>query len=372
MSEKHRAALFCRSFLPYSETFIYDEVRHHTRWAVEVFTRRRENRDAFPYEPVLTPGGRLSTLAYGATTYARAFDRALRASGHRLLHAHFGTSGVFAWPYAARLRLPLVVTFHGYDVAALLAPAVANPKLWRYRALAPLILGRADLMLCASEELCDIVARVSRRPDATRLYRIGIDLTRFHRAVETRATPRVTMVGRFVEKKGHLDGIEAFARAVARGSNAELTLVGAGPLAPRYAERVRQLGIGARVRFAGVLPMAEVAELLARTDVLLAPSRVARDGDRESGLMVAKEAAAASAPVVGTKHGGIPEIIDDGVTGFLVDEGDVDAMADRLLALLADASLRERMGRAARAKMVREYDLRERVAALEELYDSLL
>jgi colanic acid/amylovoran biosynthesis glycosyltransferase len=72
---------------------------------------------------------------------------------------------------------------------------------------------------------------------------------------------------------------------------------------------------------------------------------------------------------VGTRHGGIPEIIDDGVTGFLVPERDVTAMADRLARLLGDAQLRVVMGKSAREKMQREYDIRVRVAALEDLYD---
>ena len=104
--------------------------------------------------------------------------------------------------------------------------------------------------------------------------------------------------------------------------------------------------------------------------VLLAPSVVeAATGNRESGLIVVKEASAAGAVPIGTRHGGIPEIIDDGVTGFLVPERDVDAMADRLLRVMQDPAKCQTMGAAAREKMLREYDNRVRVAALEALYD---
>jgi glycosyltransferase involved in cell wall biosynthesis len=103
----------------------------------------------------------------------------------------------------------------------------------------------------------------------------------------------------------------------------------------------------------------------------MAPSVVGPGGDRESGLIVLKDAGACARPAVGTVHGGIPEIIVDGETGFLVAEHDPAALAEKLDRLVADDALRERMGRAARERMEREYDQRVRVAALEDVYDEL-
>lgn len=372
MSEARRAAIFCRTYLPYSETFIHDQLRHHVRWEPEVFCRETLNLDRFPHPWITTPGGTAEKLAYRATTWSPRFARRLREGGHRLIHAHFGTSGIYALTYARRLRLPLAVTFHGYDLGALVGSRRAEPRLWRYWALSGSLLRRADLFLCPSVEFQEILARLSGRPAAARLHRLGIDLARF--AARPRAgggPPQVVMVGRFVEKKGHLDGLAAFARAAAAAPDARLVLVGAGPLEGAYRARIAALGLEGRVALPGVLPAARVAELLAESDVLLAPSRLARDGDRESGVIVVKEASASALPVIGTRHGGIPEIVDDGATGYLVGEGDVAGMAERLAALLADAALRARMGAAGRAKMEREYDVRAQVAELERVYDEL-
>jgi colanic acid/amylovoran biosynthesis glycosyltransferase len=96
---------------------------------------------------------------------------------------------------------------------------------------------------------------------------------------------------------------------------------------------------------------------------------VARDGNRESGLIVVKEASAVGTVPIGTWHGGIPDSIEDGETGFLVSERDELSMADRLVRLLDDEALRQRMARAGRAKMQRQFDNRKLVAALEDLYD---
>lgn len=366
-----RAALFCRTFLPPSETFIHDELTHHTRWAVDVFCRRRIHEQRFPYPSVHTPGGTLAALVYRATTYSPSFERRLREGGHRLLHAHFGTSAVYALTYQSRLRLPMAVTFHGYDVGALVGRGHLAPKLWRYWARSRAVLDRADVILCPSAEFQQILGDLSGRPEATRLLHLGIDLERFRRATRPPGPLRVAMVGRFVEKKGFVDGIEAFAAATRRGIDARLVIAGDGPLRRVYRRRIEQLGLGERVDMPGLLAPPQIAALLAGVDVLVAPSRTASNGDRESGVIVVKEASASSVPVVATRHGGIPEIVDDGITGYLVDEGDVGALADRLVTLLGDADLRARCGDAGRRKMEAEYDIRRSVAELERIYDAI-
>ena len=123
--------------------------------------------------------------------------------------------------------------------------------------------------------------------------------------------------------------------------------------------------------FLGSRSNEQVAELLARAQVLLAPSVVARDGNRESGLIVVKEASAAGVVPIGTRHGGIPDSIEDGETGFLVAEHDPLALGQRLARLLGDPALRARLARAGRAKMEREFDNRAIVAQLEDIYDEV-
>ncbi len=121
--------------------------------------------------------------------------------------------------------------------------------------------------------------------------------------------------------------------------------------------------------FAGALPHDQIAALLGTAEVLLAPSVTTVNGDRESGTLVVKEASAAGAIPIVTWHGGHPEIVEDGRTGFLVPERRVEALAARLEQVLGDADLRARLRTAARAKMLAEYDNRVRVAALEQAYD---
>jgi colanic acid/amylovoran biosynthesis glycosyltransferase len=173
-----------------------------------------------------------------------------------------------------------------------------------------------------------------------------------------------------VEKKGIEYAIRAYAPHAS--DKVLLDIVGDGPLTQDLRALVTRLSLDRFVSFLGVLHPDEVAKHLSACDMLLAPSVVTRSGDRESGLIVAKEAAACGIPVIATMHGGLPDIVDDGSTGFLVPERDVARLSERVGRLIADPALRRRMGAAGRLKMEHEYDVRERVAELEHLYDEAI
>jgi colanic acid/amylovoran biosynthesis glycosyltransferase len=369
-----RVALFSTTFCDYSQTFVYDEFRSHERYEVEVFCRQTRNleRLGVPLSRIHQPRTMWSRQLYMSTQYSSEFHRQFRARRYDIVHAHFGTGAVYAYPYARRYQRPLVVTFHGYDVALLRSRERYHPGRWQYLLSSRGIFRDASLLLCASTQLAEMISELSGRPEKVRVYRLGVELERFRKDFARGDVPRVLMVGRFVEKKGFEYGIRAFARVVHEGQPATLTLVGTGALERSYRKLISELGVEAHVTFAGVLTPDEVAEELARTDVLLAPSCTARNGDLESGLLVAKEAGAASVPVIGSRHGGIPEIVEEGITGYLVPERDERALAARLGSVLADPALRAQLGASARAKMEREYNLRHQVAMLETLYDHVL
>lgn len=357
-------ALFNTNFLPYSQTFVYEEIRQHTRYAVEVFCRRRQLAERFPFEPVHV-GGPL----YGLTRHSAAFDARFRAAPFAVVHAHFGLGAVYARPFAKRHGLPLVVTFHGYDVPLLSSPRRWLPQHLRYAIHGPRVLHDMTLGLCASTELQTMLLALGVPAGKLRVHRLGIDLQQFVPGERREDRCEVVMIGRFVEKKGFEFGLAAFAEVAREAPALHLTIVGDGERGPALRRLAATLGVADRVAFPGPLPPDRIAALLATSHVLLAPSVVDREGNRESGVIVVKEASASGAVPIGTLHGGIPEIIDDGVTGYLVPERDRAALADRLRLLVRDPALRDRLAGNAREKMRREYDNVARVAALEEWYD---
>ena len=360
-------AMFREDFLPFSQTFVFEEIRLLARHRVEVFAWQRLNETLFPYEPVYVGG-----LPFLLTGHSQAFHAKFRSQRYELIHAHFGTSGMYALPYASRYRLPLVVTFHGVDVTVLSSWARFLPHRWPYAWLAPQLLQRMTLGLCVSQEIHDRLCALGAPADRLVIHRLGIDLDQFTIGRRDPARVEVVMVGRLVEKKGFEYGLQAFARVAKVNANTHLTIIGDGPRKSALEQLTRSLGVGDRVAFTGVLAGREVSERLRRSDVMLAPSITGRDGNREGSPMTVKEASSSQVVPVSTYHAGIPEIVEDGVTGFLVNERDVDSLADRLARLVRDSDLRARMGQAARAKMEREFDNRQQVDELEALYDRVV
>jgi len=362
-----RVAMFVTNFLQYSQTFIYHELRHHTRYRAEVFAWRRMHAARFPFEPV-----HLAGPLYPLHGASQRFERVFAERTFDLVHAHFGPAGVLAARYARRHHKPLVVTFHGYDVPLLRSLARFHPLWLSYTLGARAMFDDMDLGLCASQELLELLVAYGVPRDKLVRHPVGIDLERFAFRAERALPHHALMIGRFVEKKGFVYGIEAFAQVAARLPDATLSIIGAGPLHKELVRRTRALGVQARVRFLGVLGPKQVAEELAQAAVLLAPSVVAAHGDRESGLVVVKEASASGTVPIGTLHGGIPEIIEHARTGFLVPERDVPALAERLLQVFEQPALRAALAAEGRLKMEREYDVRRLVAELEDRYDALV
>jgi len=371
MSERRpRAALFATQFGAYSQTFIYDEARLHSRYDIEVFSRIHSNHDAFPFNPVHTVSGRIPAAIYGVTTYSHEFMTRIKNGGFDLIHAHFGPGSIYALPYQKASKLPLVVTYHGYDVPLLMTSRRFHPSFWRYWLRSKSMFRNVNRFLAASNELHDLLIELGAPPDRVKVWRLGVSIPEME-TIPERTGKNIVMVGRFTEKKGHVYGLEAFGKLLTQGVDATLHIVGDGELRPQYDAVIRRFDMADRIQFHGVLSHPDVLALMANMDVLMCPSVVAANGDRESGILVAKEAGARYVPVIGTYHGGIPEIIDDENTGFLVPERDSETLSDRLYQLMTNAELREKMGRAAREKMVTEYDIVKRIGVLESHYDEV-
>jgi colanic acid/amylovoran biosynthesis glycosyltransferase len=179
---------------------------------------------------------------------------------------------------------------------------------------------------------------------------------------------RMVCVASFEEVKGHRYLVDAVGTMLDRGVACECHLVGDGPGRSAIEAQIRQLGIAAGVRIHGPKPRPFVAQLLASADAAVLASHPTREGKREGIPVALMEAMSAGLPVVATAISGIPELVIDGETGFLVEPRDSDALADRLCALAADHQLRVRMGAAGRARVEQQFDLRANSTKLLRLF----
>jgi glycosyltransferase involved in cell wall biosynthesis len=150
-----------------------------------------------------------------------------------------------------------------------------------------------------------------------------------------------------------------------------VTLVGGGPLGATYRRLAGRLGLDDVLEWPGVLRHDDLLDRLGAADLVLVPSVTATDGDREGVPNVLKEAAARGVPVIATRHGGIPEAVEDGRSALLAPEHDPAALAAAIVRLAKDPALARAVGEGGRARMAAAFEIGRQVSLLEEWYDEV-
>ena len=278
-----------------------------------------------------------------------------------VLLAEFGFHAVRMMDAARWSGLPMVVHFRGSDASA---DRRLRPLAERYRQLMALAQG----FIVKSRPMREVLLEFGASPDRIIISPSGADGSLFVDAAPAEAPPTVLFVGRLVEKKGPLDALEAFARArQCCAEQARLIVVGNGPLRAALMARVEALQLQDHVQLLGLQPPERIAQLMRQSRCLLMPSRVASDGDAEGCPVAVLEAQVAGLPVVSTRHAGIPEVVQNGTTAFLAEEGDVKALAKGLERLLCNAELAGRMGDAASRYARARFTVQQHTNAVSEL-----
>ncbi|MBW4647113.1 MAG: glycosyltransferase [Kastovskya adunca ATA6-11-RM4] len=203
----------------------------------------------------------------------------------------------------------------------------------------------------------------------------GIDCSRF--AFSPRRLPadgriRIATTGRLVEKKGIEYGIRAVAKLAKDYPNIEYNIIGDGYLREPFEQLIQELGMGDIIKLLGWKQQQEIVEVLKNSQIFVATSVTANNGNQDAPVNTLKEAMAMGMPVVASRHGGIPELVKDGVSGFLVPERDAEAIAKKLLYLIDHPEIWLAMGKAGRACAEARYDMHKLNDELVEIYQHVL
>ena len=362
---------------------IYRQLTAVRRFEVAVFTQKRENAASFPFDDVtLVPRSPLRWLRRIVTKQllgrplqfsgyeAGCLRRRLRARGCSVLHIFFGNTGVQLLPFLAGRgpRPPAVVSFHGADVLV----ELGHPA---HRRAVQELFARVELVLARSRSLLDALARLGCPPEKLRLNRTGIPLDGFpyqRRAVPPGGAFRLLQACRLIQKKGLPTSLRAFARFAREHPAARFTIAGEGPQEAELRALCAELGIEGQVDFTGFLDQDALRRLLYETHLFLHPSELGADGNQEGVPNSLLEAMSTGLPVFATKHGGIPEAVEHGVTGWLVAEGDHASLGEALREFAADPARLEAMGRAASGAVEENFSLAVQARKLEEYYQEVL
>ena len=286
----------------------------------------------------------------------------------QLLHIYFGQIAVHLLPLIRTWKNPSIVSFHGADV-------MVDMNKPAYREATLQMLEAVKLVLLRSESLRRALIDLGCDPAKVELQRTGIPLEEFgfrERSVPEHGGWRFVQSGRLIEKKGLPVTLRAFAAFVQQYPNAMLTIAGEGPLLEELQRLARELNIAEHVSFTGFVSQEQLREIYYRSHIFLHPSQTGHDGNQEGIPNSMLEAMATGLPALATRHGGIPEAIENGVSGVLVPERDHEALAQALLDAVKDPGFLSRIGRAGADAVRENFDREKQAERLEDIYLKLL
>ncbi len=386
-----RVALMVHAFPVISETFVTTLAAELLRTGQDLYILATDADSPPPREDILGDHGALEARVTRARHEGRLSPRRLAALGRAaprraaglaglaladrvaparlavtrlmaatpdfdVVHAQFGILGLVAMRHrnlgTLRTRA-LVVHLRGYDITRHVEEN--GPRIYER------LFREADLFVANCAYFRDKAVALGCPADKITVIGSPIDTDAFSppaRRTRPAGPVRLVAVGRLVEKKGFTDAIAAVERLVRDGREVTLEILGDGDLRPALEAQIAAANLGRHVTLAGAATRAEVIAALHRADIALAPSVRAASGDEDANVNTAKEAMATGLPVIGTYHGGIPELVIPGENGDLVPERDPQALAEAIARMIDRPADWEALGTSGRRKVLEEFDRR--------------
>jgi colanic acid/amylovoran biosynthesis glycosyltransferase len=370
--------VFAERMLPSTQTFIPLQVnelrRYHARYVGLI---PAEKNLPLPQEPIMLAAtrnhfGRVRREVYRWMGVAPGFNTSLEQVGAQLIHAHFAEGGSPALFISDRLNLPLILHLRGG--AELMPDADLRRHLFQLPFLAHRrrLWERASLFLCVSAYIREKAIRAGFPEEKLRVQYTGMNCDAFAPSlpVSQKDPNLILYVGRLVPYKGCDYLLRAMKIVQQHRPEAHLVVIGEGWFRPSLEVLNRELGV--RASFLGEQPQPVVHQWLERARVFCGPSITQKDGLSEAFGNVFSEAQAMGVPVVSFRHGGIPETMQDGITGLLAPERDVEALAANIFRYLSDHAFWMLSREEGMRWVRRQFDVRTQTKKLESAYDSVI
>jgi colanic acid/amylovoran biosynthesis glycosyltransferase len=402
---------FVTYYLPVTQNWIYSQLARNEECRAAVLCQRLVNPTQFPFDavyPICQSGGLPSVPnrllhkvfeRYPSEPHASVIKRI----NPDILHGHFLLESWRNYRLIKRLNIPLVTTCYGQDVTSLL-----RKPFWAARSRKVFELGAA--FIAEGEYMGKMLATKGCPKEKIRIIKLGVDVERIagrisrindikgiynindntnadnkrNNTCDSGKKIRILFTGLNREKKGAIYAAKAFVKALSVNTDnhsgdsgdrtdLELHLLGDGIYRKPVEKILTDAGVRQKAVFHGMVSYSRYLEILKSSDLVLAPSVHAADGDMEGGAPVAViEALCAGVPVVGSNHCDIPNIVSNGSTGLLSTERDVEALAKGIVTLAENPALRAAMGERGTRDARAEHDIDRQVRKITEVYREVL
>jgi len=298
------------------------------------------------------------TLLRGLTSCQKVLMFSLRKEKVDIILAEYGPTAADSLPVIKHLKIPLIVHFHGYD-------ASQKDIIEQYGKKYKEVFDYAFKVIVVSKKMYKDVANLGCPERKLVLNSYGPDDS-FFKIKAGFNNQQFVSVGRFVEKKAPLQTINAFKKVVNGFPEAKLIMAGDGDLLEESKNLAESLGLQDNIAFPGALNREQVRQLFSNSIAFVQHSVVAENGDSEGTPVAILEAQAAGLPVISTFHAGIPDVVINEETGLLVEENDVEGMANNMIRILKEENLAQKLGNAGRERVKGNFAMERHLSILEK------
>jgi colanic acid/amylovoran biosynthesis glycosyltransferase len=293
-----------------------------------------------------------------------AFKKSLQKEKPDVILAEYGTVGATIVPVVKKLGIPLVVHFHGFDASetkVLQEMKQDYLKMFEY----------SSAIIGVSIQMRDKLISIGAPKEKVHYTAYGPN-DKFFENTPNYSSKTFLSVGRFIDKKAPHLTILAFKKCLEKHPDAKLKMIGGGPFFRICEELTNHFRLNSTIEFLGVQDSDFVKAEMQNAFCFIQHSRIAENGDMEGTPVAIIEAQAAALPVISTYHAGIPDIVVHGETGYLIEEGEVDKMADYMISLASDLTLAQEMGAKARKRIQENFTMKNHIETLDKIIASAI
>lgn len=336
-------------FLPITESWIYSQIKGLQDLGInsEAFCHKIINHETHPFSPIHSykdiPAWQTNYYRLkgkllnkdGATLYWNKF---IKNADFDLVHSHFGWAAQKGIDLAIRNNIPHIATFYGADVTR----DPFDPNKQDYQKKLEIIFDYSKKILCTSNFLKENLIKLGAPKEKITVWRPAIKVKEIKNDKNNQYF-NIISVGRFNHWKGQMYLIEAIFKVIKKYQNIRVNFIGNGYELKKCQLKTKKLNLEKNIFFLGSMEHQKVLEYISRSDLMVHPSIKSSNGQCDSLGVVLAEAAMCKVPAIATDVGGMPEIVINNKTGFLVKEKDSDDIAKNILKLYQDRALLESM-----------------------------
>lgn len=367
-TDKPCVAHYASSYLPLTENWIYRILINHVSYKPIFLSRRKENLSMFPVSTLfsLQDFGKarqyIEILLFRIIGYFLFMRKACIQNNIEILHVHFGYHGVKMLGLKRRMRIPMICSFYGDD-----AFAYGSGKYKR-------LFKEVDKILVLGPYMKSRLISLGCKESKISIHHLGIDVDKIRfreRSIRPGDSVKFLIASSFLEKKG----IDLAIKAIRKFKNEfdfTLDIVGDGPLRADIENLITESDLGSRVRLHGYKPYDYFIELAFQCDVFIQASRTTEGNRKEGTPMAIVDAMATGMAVVSTNHSDIPEIVVDGLTGYLAEENDLTTLEKCFFKIFDSPERIGGLGERGREQAEKEFNAKVQTTRLENIYSEIL